>query len=145
MRVCRLSWPLQLTTDGASHRSNVCQRFAGVLPKHIVVMHVRTDYGTTLTDAGAADLPLWGKRIVVTAPRQYAAKLGAALLEAGAVELYDPSLLCWLVLSFCSSVVPWRPHRAVCRSVPVPLNPGISFVHDVSLLLQASYCAHLIP
>jgi len=37
-------------------------------------------------------LPLWGKRIVITAPRQYAAKLGAALLEAGAQPIWLPTI-----------------------------------------------------
>lgn len=108
---------------------------------HACVIRPWCDFG----NAGAADLPLWGKRIVVTAPRQYAAKLGAALLEAGAVLLSDPSLS--YLLAFGANSQPRRAAMAPpgwrAGGNRAPSKRKIVFVHDVSMLLDVF--AHFNP
>jgi hypothetical protein len=42
--------------------------------------------------AAAAELPLWGRRVLVTAPRQYAGRLAAPLAAAGARVLTLPCI-----------------------------------------------------
>ncbi|KAK9845437.1 hypothetical protein WJX81_006417 [Elliptochloris bilobata] len=42
--------------------------------------------------AGAAELPLWGVRVMLTAPRQYAARLSARLVDAGARPVWVPAI-----------------------------------------------------
>ncbi len=45
-----------------------------------------------MSHAGATELPLWGRRIMVTGPRQYAGKLAALLLGAGARPVWLPCI-----------------------------------------------------
>lgn len=40
----------------------------------------------------ASELPLWGRRIMVTGPRQYAGKLAGLLLAAGARPVWLPTI-----------------------------------------------------
>lgn len=42
--------------------------------------------------ADASELPLWGRRIMVTGPRQYAGKLAGLLLAAGARPVWLPTI-----------------------------------------------------
>ena len=41
---------------------------------------------------GADELPLWGARIMITAPRQYAARLSSRLVDAGARLVSVPAI-----------------------------------------------------
>ena len=42
--------------------------------------------------AGPGELPLWGARVLVTAPRQYAARLAGRLIDAGARPVLLPAV-----------------------------------------------------
>ena len=60
------------------------------------------DRESTVAKAGkplmaSVELPLYGKRVVVTAPRTYAARLAAQLIEQGGLPLLMPAIeTCWL-------------------------------------------------
>ena len=41
---------------------------------------------------GADEMPLWGARIMITAPRQYAARLSSQLVDAGARPVWVPAI-----------------------------------------------------